>query len=263
MTIPIYQVDAFANTLFQGNPAAVCILPGAADAHWQQAMAAEMNLSETAFVQPQADGFSLRWFTPQVEVELCGHATLAAAHVLWQEEAYPLDQSIRFHTRSGLLTVRRNDGEIEMDFPITPLAHASIPTGLEAALGCEVLEARQAKTDCLIRLASQDDVRRLQPDFAKLRNIAARGIIVTAPSNDASVDFVSRFFAPAVGINEDPVTGSAHCALGPYWSALLGKHELSARQISPRGGTLRLTLNQDRILLRGQAITVFKGYLYE
>lgn len=263
MTIPIYQVDAFTAQRFAGNPAAVCILPGATDTHWQQAIAAEMNLSETAFIHPHADGFQLRWFTPQLEVDLCGHATLAAAHVLWQERGYALDQAICFYTRSGLLSVRRVDGEIEMDFPATPIASMTLPTDLEAALGCEVLEVMQAKPDCLIRLASEDDVRHLKPDFAKLRNIMARGFIVTAPSDDAQYDFVSRFFAPSVGIDEDPVTGSAHCALGPYWSALLNKTELSARQVSARGGTLKLTHNRDRILLRGQAITIFKGTLYD
>lgn len=262
MTIPIYQVDAFTNALFSGNPAAVCILPDEADERWQQAMAAEMNLSETAFVHPHGDGFRLRWFTPQIEVDLCGHATLAAAHVLWTEQGYPLEQAIRFYTRSGLLTIRCIAEDIEMDFPLTSLEPIAGPIDVEAALGCEVLEVMQAQADYLIRLSGEEQLLKLQPDMQQLRNIKARGFIVTAPSNDPACDFVSRFFAPGVGIDEDPVTGSAHCALGPYWSALKGRDELHARQLSKRGGTLKLKLNKDRILIRGQAVTVFKGHLY-
>lgn len=263
MAIPLYQVDAFTDRPFAGNPAAVCLLPGhAPDDHWQQAVAAEMNLSETAFLVPQDDGFRLRWFTPVIEVDLCGHATLASAHVLWQEEAYPLDQPIHFYTNSGRLDIRRIGEEIEMDFPLVPVTPSPLPDGILDALGCEVLEVMQAGPDYLIRVTNESTVRALQPDMASLRRIPARGFMVTAAADDPALDFVSRFFGPSAGIDEDPVTGSAHCALGPYWSAILGKSQLSAHQCSPRGGSLKLKINGERILLRGRAVTVFKGTLY-
>jgi len=259
--LPLFQVDAFADGPFTGNPAAVCLLDDVRDDAWLQAVAMEMNLSETAFVHPEGDGWRLRWFTPTAEVDLCGHATLATAHVLWQERLLAPGADARFHTRSGTLGARRlEDGWIELDFPATPPAPAEAPDGLAEALGVEPLGVLRSRFDYVVDVESAETVRGVAPDFGRLRGVQARGVIVTAPGTDG-VDFVSRFFAPAVGVDEDPVTGSAHCALTPLWAARLGRDRLLARQLSRRGGTLRLALLGDRVRLAGAALTVLRGTL--
>lgn len=256
----LLQVDAFTAEPFRGNPAAVCFLGGDRDAGWMQRVAAEMNLSETAFLLRKDDGWSLRWFTPAVEVDLCGHATLASAHALWDENVLSSDDQARFHTRSGLLTAVRDGEWIELDFPATPGTSADAPDGLLSSLGIEKPRyVGRTRFDYLVEVASEDEVRCLSPDYRRLKDISARGIIVT--SRSASFDFVSRFFAPASGIDEDPVTGSAHCCLVPFWASRLGKSELVAFQASPRGGVLRLRLAGDRVKLAGRAVTVLRGEL--
>jgi len=263
MTIPIYQVDAFADKPFAGNPAGVCILDGPADEKWMQSVAMEMNLSETAFVVRREDSdFDLRWFTPVVEVALCGHATLATSHILWETGILKREEVARYHTQSGVLQARQVDGLIELDFPSTPPEDCDIPDGLLEALGLEsAVNVGRPRFDYLVEVESEDIVRTLTPDFAKLLFLGVRGVMVTAISSSDEYDFVSRFFAPGAGIDEDPVTGSAHCALTPYWSAKLGKTELSAYQASDRGGRLRCTLAGDRVKLAGSAITVLRGEL--
>jgi len=262
MPLRITQVDAFTNRPFAGNPAAVCILPKAADPAWMLNVAREMNLAETAFLVPQRDGYDLRWFTPSVEVDLCGHATLASAHVLWEDGRLKPNEQARFHTKSGLLTADKNDGWIELDFPATPAAAAPPPSGLVDALGAKPTFVGRSKFDYLIEVEHEDAVRRLTPDLTAVNRVAARGVIVTSRSDGTTkYDFVSRFFAPQSGVPEDPVTGSAHCALAPYWSAKLGKKELTAYQASPRGGELRLRLVGDRVKIGGQAVTVLRGEL--
>jgi PhzF family phenazine biosynthesis protein len=261
--IPILQIDAFASRPFVGNPAAVCLLENSRDASWMQSVAAEMNLSETAYVVPRADGFDLRWFTPAVEVALCGHATLASAHALWSTGRAPEAGAIRFHTLSGVLSCTRRDDRIEMDFPATPAEPAPAPRELCNALGASpVLVGRYAQ-DYLVVVKEAAEVRALAPDFALLRRLPVRGIAVTAPSDDPAFDFVSRFFAPGAGIDEDPVTGAAHCCLGPYWSECLGRAKLRAFQASARGGTVDITVSGDRVMLAGQAVTVLEGHLLD
>jgi PhzF family phenazine biosynthesis protein len=261
----IYVVDAFTDQPFRGNPAGVCLLEEPADPRWMQKVAAEMRHSETAFVRPlETGGFELRWFTPAVDVRLCGHATLATAHVLYTEWIAAWDKPVEFHTKSGLLTVQNTSQGIELDFPAVPAARmAEPPAGLAAGLGAEPeWVARNAQNDVLAVLPDAETVRALSPDLALLGTIDARGICVTAPAGGTvPEDFVSRFFAPAVGIGEDPVTGSAHCMLAPYWAQRLGRTELTARQLSAREGTLGLAVRGDRILLTGQAVTVLKGDL--
>jgi PhzF family phenazine biosynthesis protein len=261
--IRIFQVDAFAERPFTGNPAAVCLLDNEKDANWMQAVAAEMNLSETAFVRPSDAGFELRWFTPKVEVDLCGHATLAAAHVLWSEEVVATDAVIQFQTRCGALTCTRNEGRIELDFPATPAEAAAPPIGLVEALGIEPKFVGKTRFDYIVLLDSEQSLRSVAPDFQRLGAVKTRGVIVTAAASDARdrVDFVSRFFAPAVGIDEDPVCGSAHCCLGPFWAQRLGKNELSGYQASARGGHVRVRVAGDRVILGGQAVTVLRGEL--
>ena len=262
MPLRITQVDAFTNRPFAGNPAAVCILPKAAEPAWMLDVAREMNLAETAFLVPRQDGYDLRWFTPAVEVDLCGHATLASAHVLWEDGRLRSNEQARFHTRSGLLTADKNDGWIELDFPATPAAAAPPPSGLVDALGAKPTFVGRSKFDYLIEVEHEDAVRRLTPDLTAVSRVEARGVIVTSRSDGTTkYDFVSRFFAPQSGVPEDPVTGSAHCALAPYWSAKLGKKELTAYQASPRGGELRLRLVADRVKIGGQAVTVLRGEL--
>jgi PhzF family phenazine biosynthesis protein len=259
---PIYQVDAFTSERFRGNPAAVVILDEAADESWMQAVAAEMNLAETAFLVREGDGYRLRWFTPTVEVELCGHATLASAHVLWEAGYLWAEEEARFYTLSGLLTAKPQAGWIELNFPAVLDEGAIDEPELLAALGLTgALYVGQTKFDRLVEVATTEEVRALQPNFARLRGLGGRGVIVTARDTSGDYDFVSRFFAPAAGINEDPVTGSAHCGLGPYWAAKLGKNELSAYQASPRGGVVHVVVAGSRILLRGQAITILRGVL--
>jgi predicted PhzF superfamily epimerase YddE/YHI9 len=261
--VPIWQVDAFTDRPFAGNPAGVVWLEADADPAWMQHVAAEMNLAETAFVRRRAggDGYDLRWFTPKAEVDLCGHATLASAHALWTSGTVA-DDPLRFHTRSGVLTCSRAGDRIELDFPATPPAEAGADPLLLDALGA-VAAAYFGHTrfDVFVELDSAETVRSLRPDFRKLGAIEARGVIATAVSDDPKYDFISRFFAPQVGIDEDPVTGSAHCALAPYWAAKLGKTAMTAFQASERGGTLHLRLAGDRVILGGHAVTVFDGHL--
>ncbi len=260
MSHALFQVDAFTREPFQGNPAAVCLLDHAADEGWMQNLAAEMNLSETAFVEQKEDGFALRWFTPAVEVDLCGHATLASAHALWESGRLPKNEAARFHTRSGLLTAALKDGWIELDFPSQELTSIESPPGLDAALGAPGLLYGSDGTDFLVELASEAELKKLKPDFTALRSFPVRGIMVTA-AGKTGFDFVSRFFAPAAGIDEDPVTGSAHCTLGPFWSRRLGKTALTACQVSRRGGVVKVAVEGERVLLSGQAVTVFTGRL--
>ncbi len=261
MGVPIYQVDAFTDEPFRGNPAAVCLLSGPRDEAWMQAVAREMNLSETAFLYEQEDAFSLRWFTPAVEVELCGHATLASAHILWEIGRLDPERQARFHTLSGLLTAARKGGAIEMDFPATPEAPTSAPAGLEEALGVTPRYVGMSRFDYLVEVESEGVVKNLKPDFSKLKALSVRGVMVTSASRSGDYDFVSRFFAPGAGIDEDPVTGSAHCCLGPFWSSRFGKDEMVAYQASARGGLLRVRVEGKRVHLGGAARTVLQGEL--
>jgi len=274
----LLHIDAFTSQAFRGNPAAVCLLDAERDADWMQNVAAEMNLSETAFVLRREDGdHSLRWFTPAVEVALCGHATLASAHALYEEHGLA---SARFHTKSGVLTAemgarasspphagqdaRPPNNLIELDFPATPEQRADAPEGLLESLGIAApLYVGRNKFDYVIEVASEDELRALDPDHAQLRRIPVRGVIVTSRSASGEYDFVSRFFAPGSGVDEDPVTGSAHCCLTPYWSAKLGKVEMAAYQASRRGGIVRVRLAGDRVKLAGEAVTVLRGELVE
>ena len=263
MGIEIFQVDAFTDEPFSGNPAAVCILPEPRDETWMQNVAKEMNLSETAFLSKHHDGFNLRWFTPRVEVELCGHATLASAHILWDNEMLDRSDQAKFHTLSGLLTAELRGNDVELNFPATPDERTSIPAGLSEALGTDPKYVGKSKFDYLVEVASEETVRNLTPDFALLRKLPIRGIMVTSAADSREYDFVSRFFAPAVGVDEDPVTGSSHCCLGPFWSKRLGKSDLLAYQASERGGILRVQVIGERIYLRGQAVTVLRGELVD
>lgn len=261
MGIRIVQVDAFTDRPFAGNPAAVCVLREEKPEAWLRQVAREMNLSETAFLWPREDGYRLRWFTPAVEVDLCGHATVASAHVLWQDGHLAEGAQARFHTRSGLLTADRRGAWIELDFPAKQAEPAEPPPALLPSLGLEraAFVGRNA-FDYLVEIESEEQLRSLAPDMTALRRIPVRGVMVTARAS-AEFDFVSRFFAPAVGVDEDPVTGSAHTALGPYWAAKLGKCELAAFQASARGGVVRVRLEGDRVILGGQAVTVLTGDL--
>jgi len=261
MGIHIVQVDAFTDRPFGGNPAAVCVLPSMPPEQWMCDVAREMNLSETAFLAPQENGYRLRWFTPVVAVDLCGHATLASAHVLWEDGHLPVEEQARFHTRGGLLLAERRGEWIELDFPATPVIPVEPPAGLLEALGTTARFVGKTRFDYLVEIESETGVRALQPDLSALRRLGARGIIVTAPSETSDFDFVSRFFAPGSGIDEDPVTGSAHCALGPYWAPHLGKTDFRAFQASARGGVVRVRLKDDRVMLGGQAVTVLRGDL--
>lgn len=261
MTQTIAQVDAFTSTRFGGNPAAVLVLPAPGDESWMQAVAMEMNLSETAFLHPERDGFRLRWFTPKVEVDLCGHATLAAAHLLWESGILEPGQPARFFTRSGLLTATREDDWILLDFPAEPEAYCAAPLELTEALGVAMQYVGRNRMDYLIEVENEEVLRQLDPDFALLESIPARGFIVTCPSSDPQYDFVSRFFAPGAGVREDPVTGSAHCCLAPFWGTRLGKDEMTGYQASARGGVVRVRPAGDRVILGGQAVTVLKGEL--
>ena len=263
MSLPIVQVDAFTSRPFEGNPAAVCVLPAARDAEWMQNVAREMNLSETAFLVRGESAYDLRWFTPATEVDLCGHATLASAHALWEGGHLAKDETARFQTKSGLLTARKIDDWIELNFPATPPAASPAPEGLAEALGVQPRFVGRSRFDYLVEVESEANVRELRPDFGAIRRLPVRGVIVTSAATTPGWDFVSRFFAPAAGVDEDPVTGSAHCCLTPYWSAKLGKTTLVARQVSARGGTMRVTLDGDRVRMAGQAITVMRGELVD
>lgn len=261
MSVRCFQVDAFSARPFAGNPAAVCLLEKEQDDDWMQSVAVEMNLSETAFLLPAADGYHLRWFTPAREVELCGHATIASAHTLWAEGIVS-SETIPFHTKSGVLTCRRVDDWIEADFPATPAAASQPPHGLLDSLGVtDPSFYGQSKFDGLVVVESESTLRQLKPDFRALADIPIRGVIVTCPSEGPKFDFVSRFFAPACAVDEDPVTGSAHCCLTPYWSERLGKKQMIAFQASARGGVVRVSDRGERVLLSGQAVTVLRGEL--
>jgi PhzF family phenazine biosynthesis protein len=259
MPTPIVTVDAFTAKPFAGNPAAICVLPQPADEQWMKDIAQEMNLSETAFLHPEADGYRLRWLTPAVEVDLCGHATLASAHVLWQDGHIEPDAAARFHTRSGLLTCTKDGDWIEMNFPAKREEPAETPAQLAEALGVQPKYVGRNQFDYLVEVESEAILRVLQPNHHLLRQIPVRGVIVTAKGRD--YDFVSRFFAPGSGVDEDPVTGSAHTALAPFWGARLGKVEMTGYQASQRGGVVKVRVAGDRVILSGQAVTVLRGEL--
>lgn len=262
MAQTIIQVDAFTNKAFGGNPAAVCVLPQAADEKWMQQVALEMNLAETAFLYRQDDGYNLRWFTPEMEMPLCGHATLATAHVLWETGQLQPDQTANFYTKSGLLTANRRGNWIELNFPERIAEATEPPNGLLESLGIEkTLYVGKAQAYYLVEVESEEIIYNLKPDFSALKKVEdMHGVIVTSRGTD-EYDFVSRFFAPAAGIDEDPVTGSAHCVLAPYWKNRLGKSEFLAFQASKRGGVLQVKVQGDRILLIGQAVTTLRGEL--
>ncbi len=262
MTLTV--VDAFAERPFEGNPAAVCLLEAPAPEAWMRGLAAEMNLSETAFLTPAADGaFTLRWLTPTVEVDLCGHATLASAHALFESGRLAEEEEARFDTRSGRLTVRRTGkATYAMDFPATPPAEAPPPDGFATAFGAEPVWAGRSRFDVFAVLGSEADVRGLDPAPSAVASLGARGVIVTARADDGSpYDVVSRFFAPGSGVPEDPVTGSAHCAIGPYWARQLGTDEVRCYQASARGGHLGVRVAGDRVELAGRAVTVYRAEL--
>jgi PhzF family phenazine biosynthesis protein len=261
MSIPILQIDAFTDKPFSGNPAAVCLLSDPQEASWMQSVAQEMNLSETAFLLKREDGYSLRWFTPAVEVDLCGHATLASAHALWEMGSLNPQEPARFHTCSGLLIATRQGDEIELNFPATFDEPVDPPASLIEALGVRPTYVGQNRFDYLVEVSSEDEVRAARPDFARLKMVDARGVMITSRSASPRFDFVSRFFAPVVGIDEDPVTGSAHCCLGPFWQKRLGKDTFTAYQASARGGVVCVRVAGERVYLRGQAVTVLRGEL--
>ena len=265
MAVTLFLIDAFADRPFTGNPAAVCLLGAPAEPVWMQRVASEMNQAETAFVVPRADGgFDLRWFTPTVEIDLCGHATLASAHALWETGGLASGVAARFMTRSGWLGCRRDGARIVMDFPAQPARAALPPAGdLADILGARLIWVGTNAIDWLVELDDAATVRTLAPDLGRLAEIPTRGVIVTAVSDDPAYDFVSRFFAPASGIAEDPVTGSAHACLGPFWGKRLNKHELVGWQASRRGGMVGVGLRGDRVRLSGGAVTVLRGELVE
>lgn len=261
---PIVQVDAFSAKAFGGNPAAVCVMPEPRDEDWMAKVAMEMNLSETAFLYSFEGGYRLRWFTPSVEVDLCGHATLASAHVLWTEAHIDLGATATFHTKSGLLTCERRGEWIEMNFPAKFEQPAEPPPELSKALGAELKYVGRNQFDYLVEVADEQTLRELRPQHHLLRELPVRGVIATARGN-GEYDFVSRFFAPGSGIDEDPVTGSAHTALTPFWASRLGKKEMLAYQASPRGGVVKVRMGEEpgepRVYLSGQAVTVLRGEL--
>jgi len=260
MQLALFQVDAFTDRALRGNPAAVMPLEAWLPDELLQAIADENHLSETAFLVPSADAdfdFELRWFTPVTEIELCGHATLASAHVLFRHQGFSGD-AIRFSTMSGAIEVKRSGEDLVLDFPVRPAKPIPTPAALAEALGAEPLEVLGARSYLAV-LRDEESVRALQPDMAAVAKLDAMSVIATAPGDDPEVDFISRYFAPRVGIDEDPVTGSAHCTSTPYWAERLGKNELTAHQISARGGRLRCTLQGDRVLLAGAAVTYLEG----
>ena len=261
MSIKIFQVDAFTSEPFKGNPAAVCILEKEMTDSWMTGVAANMNLSETAFIiaTEEKNKYKLRWFTPKVEVDLCGHATLATAHVLYENNYVPSLEAISFETKSGILKTHKNENYIQLDFPETPVTDTEIPKGIEEALGAKIIYSGKSIFDYFFLLEDEELLINLKPNFSELVKFDKRGIIVTAGSK--KYDFVSRFFAPQSGIDEDPVTGSAHCALYPYWSKKLNKKDLVAYQVSKRGGLLKLSSEGSRILISGEAVTILEGIL--
>jgi len=260
-SIPLYQVNAFTSAVFHGNPAGVCMLDKTKSATWMQLVAKEMNLSETAFVLPEGGGYRLRWFTPAVEVNLCGHATLASTHVLYETGRLEPGKTVTFQTLSGVLTATRRDGWIELNFPASSAEEIPIPSELSTALGVKLLFVGKAAEDYLVEVEDEVTLRSLKPDFGLLKTLPVRGVTVTCRASKPGSDFLSRFFAPQVGVNEDPVTGSAHCYLTPFWGGRLNKKELMAFQASERGGELQVGLAGERVLIRGQAITVFEAKL--
>lgn len=255
--IPLFQVDSFTDQPFKGNPAAVCLLSVARPDDWMRLVASEMNLSETAFVLQQDEDFKLRWFTPAVEMDLCGHATLASAHILWETGRVPGDKQIRFHTRSGLLTITKQKDWIEMDFPARRIRTVTENEGVIDAIGAVPEEVYQSGDNLLFVYESEKTIRNLKPDFTALKKYEYHGVIVTSPADSAKYDFSSRFFAPAIGVNEDPVTGSSHCTLAPFWGERLRKSAMTALQVSARGGELKLRVSAERVYISGQAVTVF------
>lgn len=261
MHAELHLVDAFTGTPFRGNTAAVCILEKAVDTGWMQQVATEMNHPETAFLLPISGGWNIRWFTPFQEVDLCGHATLASAFVLWESGKVKSGQPISFDTRSGTLVARKEGEWITLDFPAEPVTAAGPVPGLSKALGVEPVFTGRNRFDILAELPSADDVCSLDPDMGAIAALLTRGVIVTAVSDLPQYDFVSRFFAPSIGVAEDPVTGSAHCCLGPYWGEKLKKTSLVGFQCSARGGLVHVTLNGDRVILGGHAVHVFSGKL--
>jgi predicted PhzF superfamily epimerase YddE/YHI9 len=257
---PLFHIDAFTSKPFSGNPAAVVLVDRMPDEHWMQSVAAEMNLSETAFVAPESDHFLLRWFTPKAEVDLCGHATLASAHALWESEATKSD-AISFSTRSGVLRAARVENGIELDFPAEPVRQAQMPQSLTETVGGNCRYIGRNRFDHLLEVDSQRELVELRPHMPLLAQIPGRGVIVTSPPDDPKYDFASRFFAPAVGIDEDPVTGSAHCCLGPFWGERLSKNRMLAYQASPRGGEVGVKVKGDRVGLVGRAVTIVRGQI--
>jgi len=256
MSLRFYQVDAFTSEVFQGNPAGVCPLESWLPDGLMQNIAMENNLAETAFYVPTGDRFGIRWFTPAMEVDLCGHATLAAAYVIFRYDRYP-ENEIALDSRSGILRVRRDGDLLTLDFPVDTLRPAAEPAGLSEALGARPREIFRGKTDCLAVFGTQAEIEAMRPDFGKLGRVEARGVIVTARGTE--VDFISRFFGPQVGIDEDPVTGSAHTSLAPYWAEKLGKTEMEAVQLSRRGGRLKVRLRGDRVDISGRARAYLEG----
>lgn len=255
----LWLIDAFTDTPFAGNPAGVCLLDEEKPDAWMQSVAREMNQAETAFLLKRDDGFGLRWFTPTVEVDLCGHATLASAHFLWSAKKLKAKETAKFHTKSGVLTARRADGWILLDFPATPAEPCEPPPYLLAAFNALAAPVFKNRFDYMIVLDKAATVRASKVNFRLLKEIETRGVIITAPADEPGVDFISRFFAPAAGVDEDPVTGSAHCTLAPYWATRLGKNALVGYQASARGGIVRVEHRGDRVQLGGQAVTVLKG----
>ncbi|WP_105102174.1 PhzF family phenazine biosynthesis protein [Microbulbifer pacificus] len=263
MQLPIYQADAFTSELFKGNPAAYVPLSHWLDDQLMQQIAAENNLAETAFTVPADNGFELRWFSPTEEVPLCGHATLVTAHLLWTELGFT-DDTIHFYTRSGELMVRRANGLLALDFPAQKNSEIPLAESYAQALGAtpvRALEITGSNQQLLLEFTSADTVAGLAPDMRAVKNLPYKGVICTAPGDGFDCDFVSRFFAPAIGIDEDPVTGSAHTRLVPFWAQKLGKTILKAKQVSPRGGELECELNGDRVIMRGRAVTYLKGQI--
>ncbi|BAZ43050.1 Phenazine biosynthesis PhzC/PhzF protein [Chondrocystis sp. NIES-4102] len=259
----IIQVDAFTNQMFRGNPAAVCVLQTPQNEQWMQAVAQEMNLSETAFLIKQEQDYNLRWFTPTTEVPLCGHATLASAHVLWTEGYASTGQTINFQTKSGLLTAKYQDNWISLDFPASRSQDIGPITKLQDALGVDIKTFAYNYLGYLVEISSPDQLQQLQPNFTLLKQLPISNVIVTSlAAANSEYDFISRFFAPGLGVNEDPVTGAAHCCLAPYWRDRLGKDEFLAYQASSRGGVVKISYDGgDRVLLQGQAVTVMRGEL--
>ncbi len=261
MTMSIFQVDAFTSEAFCGNPAGVVILTKKMPDQWIQGVALEMNLSETAFILKEKDSFSLRWFTPKVEVDLCGHATLASAHVLFEKSYLEHNETVNFDTLSGRLCASVSDGWITLDFPCLSLEQIPVSEKISQALGFSPNSVYKTDVNILIEMSDPQSVKGFTPNFSKLAELPYQGLIITARGDDGRYDFVSRYFAPRAGIDEDPVTGSAHCSLAPYWVPRLNKNKFDAYQVSKRGGNIKVELVNDRVLLTGQAVTIFSGSL--